>query len=241
MDTPLFRVCCTNSACNSLVTDLEVSIGNSTADAESIWEFVAELEGLRESEASGHTEDPKKAMHMASLMKKLHAVQEHHNGSIPLHGRLFSQWLHFVSPQECPYPHRRGTVEEVGLQNCGDGCLVTDEEKDSEKRQFTAKASYFNPDSAADDEEFWLSDEFWMSQWTFEEELLNHPDAEHSISDLPRKMMALAYALMIVVPIFLAGSCVISTVSKCGFADQGGAAFKCGFAGGDILGKSHQV
>jgi len=24
---------------------------------------------------------------------------------VPLHGRLFTQWLHFAFPHECPYPH----------------------------------------------------------------------------------------------------------------------------------------
>merc|ERR550537_644654 len=29
---------------------------------------------------------------------------------IPLHGRLFAQWLHYAFPHECPYPHMSGTV-----------------------------------------------------------------------------------------------------------------------------------
>jgi hypothetical protein len=236
MDTPLFRVCCTNSACNSLSHDLEVLIGSSTADADNIWELVADLEALRESDVSGHVEDPKKAMQMASLMKKLHAVQNHHNGSIPLHGRLFSQWLHFVAPQECPYPHKRGTVEELGLSDCSD-CLVTDEEKDSEKKQHKQKVSYFNPDTATDEEDFWMSDEFWMSSWTFEEELLHRPKAIASTSDIPRQLMALAGACMVVIPFFWLSSCLMNVASNRGlFATGKGGAF-----GTTILGKSHEV
>merc|ERR1719379_2604067 len=107
---------------------------------------------MREEGGDGHTEDPIKAMQMASLMRKLHDVHIHHNGSIPLHGRLFSQWLHFVAPQECPYPHKRGTVEELALSDCSD-CIVTDEEKDSEKSAHKQKTSYFNPESATDEED----------------------------------------------------------------------------------------
>merc|ERR550537_1372397 len=100
---------------------------------------------MREDGGDSHVEDPRKAMQMASLMKKLHAVQNHHNGSIPLHGRLFSQWLHFVAPQECPYPYKRGTVTELSYQACGQDCIVTDEEKDTENKAHKHKVSYFNP------------------------------------------------------------------------------------------------
>merc|ERR1719375_47756 len=27
-----------------------------------------------------------------------------------MHGRLLAQWLHFVFPHDCPYPHTSGTV-----------------------------------------------------------------------------------------------------------------------------------
>merc|ERR1719401_1494713 len=41
----------------------------------------------------------------AVLTQKLHWISERHEGKVPLHGRLFSQWLHYVYPNECPYPH----------------------------------------------------------------------------------------------------------------------------------------
>lgn len=242
MDTPLFRVCCTNHACNALVSDLETLIGSSAASAENIWELAADLEGMREEGGDSHAEEPRKAMHMASLMKKLHVVEEHHNGSIPLHGRLFSQWLHFLTPQQCPYPHKRGTIEEVGLGDCGNGCLVTDEDKDTEKKIHKGKISYFNPDTAADDEEFWMSDEFWMSQWTLEEELIHRPKVDAAGSDIPRQMMALAGAFIVVVPLFWLSSCLISAASKNGLLATGkGGKGGSGALGVAILGKSHDV
>merc|ERR1719189_3474211 len=27
------------------------------------------------------------------------------NGKVPLHSRLFAQWMHHAYPQECPFPH----------------------------------------------------------------------------------------------------------------------------------------
>merc|ERR1719322_1208044 len=31
-------------------------------------------------------------------------VSAHHGGRVPLHGRLFAQWLHHAYPRECPFP-----------------------------------------------------------------------------------------------------------------------------------------
>merc|ERR1719298_306407 len=56
MNTPLFRVCCTNSACNSLVTNLERMIGRSTADADNVWAGVAHLQGMLPESGDSHTE-----------------------------------------------------------------------------------------------------------------------------------------------------------------------------------------
>jgi len=39
-----------------------------------------------------------------ALTEKLHAIAAQHGGEVPLHGRLFAQWLHFAFPHECPYP-----------------------------------------------------------------------------------------------------------------------------------------
>merc|ERR1719359_2778058 len=46
----------------------------------------------------------------APLRARLDDVGALHNGKIPLHGRLLAQWLHYAFPQECPYPHKVGTV-----------------------------------------------------------------------------------------------------------------------------------
>merc|ERR1719159_1397281 len=57
------------------------------------------------------------------MASKLEDIATLDRGSIPLHGRLFAQWLHFTFPRDCPYPHVAGTIspknqmewrEEVG-------------------------------------------------------------------------------------------------------------------------------
>merc|ERR550537_1218561 len=39
---------------------------------------------------------------------QLAEIADVHGGKVPIHGRLLSQWLHFVFPHECPYPHMGG-------------------------------------------------------------------------------------------------------------------------------------
>jgi len=36
-----------------------------------------------------------------------------HSGQVPLHGRLFAQWMHHAYPRECPFPHVSGSVKPM--------------------------------------------------------------------------------------------------------------------------------
>ena len=47
------------------------------------------------------------------MMDRLNEIASHHNGEVPLHGRLFMQWMHHAFPQECPFPHVSGTTSPV--------------------------------------------------------------------------------------------------------------------------------
>lgn len=46
----------------------------------------------------------------AILLGRLGDIADANGGQIPLHGRLFAQWMHHAFPRECPYPHESGTV-----------------------------------------------------------------------------------------------------------------------------------
>jgi hypothetical protein len=45
----------------------------------------------------------------SAIQFRLAEVAEYNGGDVPLHGRLFAQWLHHVFPRECPYPHLSGS------------------------------------------------------------------------------------------------------------------------------------
>merc|ERR1740123_2960362 len=44
------------------------------------------------------------------LRRRLDDIAGRHGGRIPLHGRLFAQWMHHAFPNECPYPHVTGAL-----------------------------------------------------------------------------------------------------------------------------------
>merc|ERR1719478_1089029 len=46
----------------------------------------------------------------ATLTQRLHSIAERNGGQVPLHGRLFAQWMHHAYPRECPFPHEAGTT-----------------------------------------------------------------------------------------------------------------------------------
>merc|ERR1719333_506898 len=48
----------------------------------------------------------------AQLLGRLEEIANHHGGAVPLHGRLFAQWMHHVFPHECPYPHVSETTSQ---------------------------------------------------------------------------------------------------------------------------------
>lgn len=43
-------------------------------------------------------------------MSRLDEIAAGNGGRVPLHGRLFAQWMHHAYPRECPRPHEDGAV-----------------------------------------------------------------------------------------------------------------------------------
>jgi len=101
------------------------------------------------------------------LMAQLEHIAQVHGGRVPLHGRLFSQWLHFAFPRECPLPPKSGgavttiTPQEFGM----DGIVAAASELQqhaTEMNEVLTKAL----------ESIRVDDGAWMSQWDGEEQLV---------------------------------------------------------------------
>eukprot|EP00928_Gymnodinium_smaydae_P077921 TRINITY_DN6145_c0_g2_i1.p1 TRINITY_DN6145_c0_g2~~TRINITY_DN6145_c0_g2_i1.p1 ORF type:complete len:639 (-),score=158.27 TRINITY_DN6145_c0_g2_i1:148-2064(-) len=101
-----YSVCCLNE-CEDLLDNIEHSIEAPEATPERIVEVVSE--SLKKHPAA----------FMGVLgfesMQLLRTIADMHGGVVPLHGRLFAQWMHRVYPRECPYPHAAGAYKQLSL------------------------------------------------------------------------------------------------------------------------------
>eukprot|EP00929_Paragymnodinium_shiwhaense_P068961 TRINITY_DN3478_c1_g1_i1.p1 TRINITY_DN3478_c1_g1~~TRINITY_DN3478_c1_g1_i1.p1 ORF type:complete len:599 (+),score=180.98 TRINITY_DN3478_c1_g1_i1:87-1799(+) len=95
-----YSVCCVNE-CENLVSTLESQVQAPIASPEQLLRMVGGM-------ASSTTDAPRAISE--ELARKLRSIAERNGGSVPLHGRLFMQWLHFAFPYECPYPQQVDTA-----------------------------------------------------------------------------------------------------------------------------------
>jgi hypothetical protein len=152
-----YAVCCIDE-CEDLMGSLEAKLGKPEATPADILSAISQLPAPGSNAAS--REVP------AALILKLKEVAEHNGGSVPLHGRLFQQWLHHVYPRECQYPHVSGTISprrvEDWQKETGKKVTASKEEMrqfiEAARRGVRSKASY---------EEGMCS-----AMWTMEEELV---------------------------------------------------------------------
>jgi hypothetical protein len=149
VSTSHYLVCCMNE-CEGLLGEIEVQIGKPTASPEQILDIVANL-----SSSSSQDDAPPNLDN--GLAAQLRSVAESHGGQVPIHGRLFAQWLHYAFPRECPFPHKAGSFAAHTLTPTEFG-----QEYFATKEEMTRHA-----DSKSATE----GDEDFMTQWSAEEEL----------------------------------------------------------------------
>lgn len=96
-----YSVCCIDE-CEGLMSHLEHAVVASAAEPGQIAEVVAAL-------PSDTVEAPRNLS--APLLRRLDQIAAYHGGRVPLHGRLFAQWMHHAYPRECTYPQVAGTTD----------------------------------------------------------------------------------------------------------------------------------
>jgi hypothetical protein len=153
-----YSICCRDE-CEGLLGQLETQISASEGSPRAISQIVNTL-------PSSTVSAPRELS--AALLERLDSIAEKHDGMVPLHGRLFAQFLHHAYPRECPYPHLSGTVNQQLPQDFEDGAVASEEEM----LQLTtaarnAKIASMSKKKSGDDIEFTVP-----LTWTPDEELL---------------------------------------------------------------------
>lgn len=98
-----YSVCCMDE-CENLMTQLETKLQAPMAEASDLLRIVPALTVPSVSVNYSIT---------AELEQRLQGIAEHHDGKVPLHGRLFAQWMHHVFPRTCPFPHEAGAIADA--------------------------------------------------------------------------------------------------------------------------------
>jgi len=159
----IYSVCCINE-CDALMGQLEREVAAPEALPGRILELVAQLPSATVAAPREITQE---------LRSRLEEVAGHHGGSVPLHGRLFAQWLHHAYPRECPYPHVAGSTNPMTskewMANGADSTSASVEEMSRHVQREEPAAEQAAPiirrEKAAANEQVSLP-------WTMEEELL---------------------------------------------------------------------
>jgi len=119
-------ICCRDE-CEGLLGHLEREVGAPSAEPRRIAELVSNL-------PSDTVVAPRNLS--AALLGRLADIAAHHGGRVPLHGRLFSQWMHHAYPRECVFPQLGGitnprTADEWMAVTGKDACVSNEELKET--------------------------------------------------------------------------------------------------------------
>eukprot|EP00747_Dinoflagellata_sp_TGD_P157559 gnl/TRDRNA2_/TRDRNA2_177749_c2_seq14.p1 gnl/TRDRNA2_/TRDRNA2_177749_c2~~gnl/TRDRNA2_/TRDRNA2_177749_c2_seq14.p1 ORF type:complete len:589 (+),score=126.89 gnl/TRDRNA2_/TRDRNA2_177749_c2_seq14:60-1826(+) len=151
-----YLVCCA-AECEDLLGEIEAKVGAPVATPAQLLGIVGNM-----TSHSGSLDDDEPPQLKGSLTTQLEQIADSHDGTVPLHGRLFAQWLHYAFPRECPFPHKMGDTTSKSPLEYGDFQASKDEMK---QHANTAKSEV--PHAEETEEEL-----HWMSQWSIEEELV---------------------------------------------------------------------
>jgi len=133
-----YSICCPDE-CERLTAQVEQEIKAPSASSARIAEVASMLE-------SDTVHAPRNLS--STLLARLDDMAKTHGGSVPLHGRLFAQWMHHAFPRECPFP-QVADHEAMLPEDWRDAMRVSSVEiSDVERRTWRKEASEV---SAADD------------------------------------------------------------------------------------------
>jgi len=156
-----YLICCANE-CETILADIEEAVGAPMADVDSVVNVVGNM-----------TDEADDYVILSEVLKnRLEQLARRHGGKVPLHGRLFAQWLHYVFPRDCVFPHTSGAVAVVTPGQFGDEYLVTEDEMKkvgARVHEEVILRDLAGQSQVGNDSQDSVS---WMTQWSEDEELL---------------------------------------------------------------------
>jgi hypothetical protein len=206
--SPMHTYCCKDE-CGVMISEVEHGIAAPTGAPGAIVRIVSQISSDTVNAPRNLTVD---------LTNKLEDIARRHGGRVPLHGRLFAQWMHHAFPNECPHPHVSGTTAPktpVAFQRSGGNATVRDDER---MQHVTAQARVHK--TAVDG----LED----LSWNDEEELLSYDDPSSRGHWMLRNMpeflivigLLLLAALSIIVGFSQSGLLVLGVSRKAPMASE---------------------
>lgn len=157
-----YSVCCVND-CEAHLADIENAVGAPAASVDRLLSIVGNMTSTLDEDTEVKLE--------GSLTQQLEQIAATSGGEVPLHGRLFAQWLHYVFPRECAFPYKMGEISASSPSQFGDGYIASEE--DMKRHALTTNETELPLSIPKEDLE-------WMSQWSPEEELLSDDVALHA-------------------------------------------------------------
>jgi len=157
VSTAHYRVCCP-AECEEIIAEVEMALSSSYVTP---FKILAVVENMTIQETLEDDYSPYLGHEMAQLLEKIAADN---GGTVPLHGRLFAQWLHYAFPRECPFPSA-GKVQMATPSEYGNGSFTSHAERQQHIKKAFADVAWKTLESVPKEELF------WMSQWDWSEEL----------------------------------------------------------------------
>jgi len=165
-----YAICCIDE-CEALLAGLERRLASPLAEPEIVADLVSSM-------SSETVSAPRNLS--AALRRRLDDIAERHGGKIPLHGRLFTQWMHHAFPNECAYPHTTGSLaspltptEWLRADGEAKRSIKASQEEMQSVIDADVKLNLTEPADAAED--------IVLLPWTEEEELLVATPAAHPL------------------------------------------------------------
>jgi len=156
-----YSICCLNE-CEGLMGAIEAEVRAPVVAPSEIVSVVQRL--LSTAEVPRNLTAP--------LITLLDKVAEQHRGKVPIHGRLFSQWLHYVFPQECPLPQRNADHNPLTASQwmeLGKDAVLSEEELEDISDE--EKDTFFEEDLDAEEAKPMDGIHDLLPEWSMEEEL----------------------------------------------------------------------